>query len=137
MYAPNDLDFWHRNPKFNRGHLLVMTNPRTKLEDPWATSSLVIDQTRFVYGPTDLPTDGWTCAKQYTPTSLKGDIIMRLGWAITLDSLVLFFYFPNFYCIKYLFAEKANNLPLQERKKYAENVSMKMVSLLTSTTKFT
>ena len=34
-----------------------MTNNQTKLEDPWAVSSLVIDQTRFVYGPTDRPTD--------------------------------------------------------------------------------
>ena len=36
-----------------------MTNHHTKLEDPWGMSSLVIDWTRFVYGP--------TCAKQYTP----------------------------------------------------------------------
>ena len=39
---------------FNRGQLLVMTNHHTKLEDPWAISSLVIDQTRFVYGPTNM-----------------------------------------------------------------------------------
>ena len=34
-----------------------MTNHHTKLEDPWAMSYLVIDQTRFVYGPTDQPTE--------------------------------------------------------------------------------
>ena len=28
------LDLKPRNPKFNRGHLLAMTNHRTKLEDP-------------------------------------------------------------------------------------------------------
>ena len=39
------------------GHLLVMTNHHTKLEDHWTTSSLVIDRTRFVDGPTILPTD--------------------------------------------------------------------------------
>ena len=48
-----DLGLWPRNPKFNRGHLLVMNNHHTKLEDPWPMSSLVIDWTRFVYGPTD------------------------------------------------------------------------------------
>ena len=30
-----DLNLWPRNPKFNRGCLLVMTNHYTKLEDPW------------------------------------------------------------------------------------------------------
>ena len=30
-----------------------MTNHHTKLKNPWAFSSLVIDQTRFVYGRTD------------------------------------------------------------------------------------
>ena len=39
------------------GHLLVMTNHHNKLEDPWSMSSLVIDRTRFVYGPTDQLTD--------------------------------------------------------------------------------
>ena len=38
------------------GHLLVMTNHHTKLEEPWAMSSLVSDRTRFVYGWTDRPT---------------------------------------------------------------------------------
>ena len=33
-------------------NLLVMTNHHTKLDDPWAISSLVIDWMRFVYGPT-------------------------------------------------------------------------------------
>ena len=66
------LDLWPRNPKFNRGHILVMTNHHTKIENPWALSSLVIDQTRFVYGPTDWPKGGRTCAKQYTPTSSEG-----------------------------------------------------------------
>ena len=53
-----------------------MTNHHTKLEDHWAMSSLVIDWIRFVYGPTDRP----TCAKQYTPSSLKGGggIIMSM-----------------------------------------------------------
>ena len=60
--------FWPRNPKFNRDHLLVMTNNHTKLEDPWAMSSLVIDRTRFVYRRTDQP----TCAKQYKLSSSKG-----------------------------------------------------------------
>ena len=36
---------------------------------PWAMGSLVIDRTRFVYGPTD---DRPTCSKQYTPSSSKG-----------------------------------------------------------------
>ena len=31
-----------------------MTNHRTKLEEPWAICSLVIDRTKFVYGPTDI-----------------------------------------------------------------------------------
>ena len=34
-----------------------MTNHNTKIEYSWAMSSLVIDRTRFVYGPTDQPTD--------------------------------------------------------------------------------
>ena len=55
------------------GHLLVMTNHHTKLEDPWAIG---INRTWFFYGPTDGPTDLLmdrpTCAKQYTPTSSKG-----------------------------------------------------------------
>ena len=48
-----------------------MTNHNTKLEDPWSTSSLVIDRTRLVHGPTYRPTDV-TCAKQYTTSSSKG-----------------------------------------------------------------
>ena len=48
-----DLDLWPRNSKFNRVHLLVMTNHHIKLEDPWAIKSLVIDRTRYVYGLTD------------------------------------------------------------------------------------
>ena len=31
-----------------------MTNHNTKLEDPWTMSSLLIDRTRFVYGPTNI-----------------------------------------------------------------------------------
>ena len=38
-----------------------MTNHHTKLEDPWAMSSLVTE-------PMDRP----TCAKQYTPILFKG-----------------------------------------------------------------
>ena len=34
-----------------------MTNHHTKLEDPWAMSFLVIDQTRFVYRRMEGPTD--------------------------------------------------------------------------------
>ena len=49
-----DLDLWSRNPIFNRGHLLFMTNHHTKLEDPWAINSVDIDRTRFVYGPTNI-----------------------------------------------------------------------------------
>ena len=51
------LTFDLETPKFDRGHLLVMTNHHTKLEGLWVMSSLVTDRTRFVYGPTDLPTD--------------------------------------------------------------------------------
>ena len=82
MYAPQSLNvtvtltFDLRFPKFNRDRLLVLTNHHIKLEDPWAMSSLVIDQTRFVYGWTDGWTDGPTCAKQYTPSSSKGGIII-------------------------------------------------------------
>ena len=67
-----DLDLSPRNPRFNRGHLLVMTNHHTKVENPWAMSSLVIDRTRFAYGPMYPWTDRPTSAKQYTPSSLKG-----------------------------------------------------------------
>ena len=42
--------FWPRNPKFNRGHLLVMTNHHTKLEDPSYWSDKVCLRT-------DQPTD--------------------------------------------------------------------------------
>ena len=70
-----DLDLWPRNPKFNRSHLLVMTKHHTKLEDPWVIRSLVIDRTRFVYGPTDRP----TFAKQYTPTSSKRGIKIHMS----------------------------------------------------------
>ena len=61
------LTFDLETPNSIVGHLLVMTNHHTKLEDPWAMRSLVIDRTRFVYGPTNGP----ICAKQYTPTSSK------------------------------------------------------------------
>ena len=71
-----DLDLCPRNPKFNRGHLLVMNKHHTKLEDPWVMSSLVIARTRFVYGPTDVPTDRTTSAKQYTPHFFEGGIII-------------------------------------------------------------
>ena len=42
-----DLDLWTRNSKFERGHLLVMTNQNTNLEDPWSISPLVIYRTNF------------------------------------------------------------------------------------------
>ena len=81
-------DRWPWNPKVNRGHLLVMTNHHTKLEDPWAMSSLLIDQTRFVYGWTDQRTDWLTRAKQYTPSSSKvggGGIIIIITHIISLQ----------------------------------------------------
>ena len=68
-----DVDLWPRNPKFNkfnRGHLLIMTNHHTKLKDHWAMSSLV--KTRFVYGATDRPTDEPTREKHYTPLLRRG-----------------------------------------------------------------
>ena len=68
MYTPLNLNVTFDLEKFNSCHLLVMTNHNTKLEDPWAMNSLVIDQTRFVYGP--------AFAKLYTPSSSKGGIIM-------------------------------------------------------------
>ena len=52
-----------------------MTNHHTKLEDPWAMSSLIIDQKSLSTDrPSNRPTDGPTCAKQYTHTSSKGSI---------------------------------------------------------------
>ena len=56
MYAPArpklkchcDLDLETLNS------ILVMTKHHAKMEDPLATSSLVIDRTRFVHGPTDM-----------------------------------------------------------------------------------
>ena len=57
------IDFLPRNPKFNKGHLLVMTNHHTKSQDPWAMSSLIIDLKMFV----DEATDRHICTKQYTP----------------------------------------------------------------------
>jgi hypothetical protein len=42
-----DLDLWPKGPKNNRGHLLVMNNPHTKLEVPKPKHSLVIDQKPF------------------------------------------------------------------------------------------
>ena len=59
---------------------VIMTNHRTKLEDPWAMSSLIIDQTRFVYGPKDRLTYQPTnqhVQSYVTPTSSKeGGIII-------------------------------------------------------------
>ena len=57
MYAPSlnvtvTLTFDVEIPN-SRGHLLIMTNHNTKLEDPWAMISLVIDRIRFVYRPTN------------------------------------------------------------------------------------
>ena len=75
-----DLDLWPRNPKFNRGHLLVMTNHHTKLEDPWAMSSLVIDRTRFVYGPTKRPTD-WHVQSNISPLLRRGHNDNCLNWS--------------------------------------------------------
>ena len=44
-----DLDLQPRNIKINKGHLLVMINHHTKLKDPRAMNSLVIDLTRFPF----------------------------------------------------------------------------------------
>ena len=68
-----DLDLWPRNPKFNRGHLLVMANQHTKLEDTGAISFLLLMGQAL---STDWPTNQPTFAKLYTPTSSKGGIMM-------------------------------------------------------------
>ena len=68
-----DLDLSPRNPKLNRGHLLVMTNNHAKLEDPWAMSSLVIDRTRYVYGLT------YMCKAIYH-NFFKGQGIKNASW---------------------------------------------------------
>ena len=67
LYVTVTLTFDLETP--NSIGIIYMTDHHTKLEDPWAISSLVIDWTRFVYGTTDRR------AKQYTPSSSKGDII--------------------------------------------------------------
>ena len=56
-----------------------MTNHHIKLEDPRAMSSLVIDQPKFGYRPTNGLIYWLACAKQYTPTYSKGDIITNTG----------------------------------------------------------
>ena len=48
-----NLDLCPRNPKFKRGHLLVISNHHIKLDVPWAMRYLVIDRTRFVNRPPD------------------------------------------------------------------------------------
>ena len=71
-----DIDLWPRNPKFNRGYLLVTTNHHTKLESPWAHNEFSSYWSDKVCLRTDTPTirrtDQSTCAKQYTPTSSNG-----------------------------------------------------------------
>ena len=42
-----NLDLWPRNIKVNSGHLLVLTNLHTKLEDPTSMCSQVFDRTRY------------------------------------------------------------------------------------------
>ena len=51
-----------------------MTNHHTKLEDPWTMSSLVIDRTMFVNGPTNI-----ICKDIYIPSFSKGGILMKGG----------------------------------------------------------
>ena len=74
-----------------------MTNHHTKLKDPLAMSSLVIDQTRFVYGPTDQRTYRPTCAKQYNPTPSKGGInikpLTNTAGELKTESCIIYFYF--------------------------------------------
>ena len=81
------LDLWPGNTKFNRGHLPVMTNHHIKLEDSQSMSSLVIDQTRFVYGPTERPTIRRTdMCKSIYPLFLEGghnkEYIMLNDWSL-------------------------------------------------------
>ena len=91
MPPPNDFDLWPRNPKSNRGHQLVMTNHHTKLEDPWAMSSLVIDRTRFVYIPTDRLTYRWTdmCKAIYLHFFEGGHNKYSSLWSLTIILLEL------------------------------------------------
>ena len=58
-----DLDFWPRNPKFFRGHLLVMINNYTKLEDPSAIFSYWSDKVCL--------RTNWHMQRNIPPTSLK------------------------------------------------------------------
>ena len=58
-----DLDLWPRNPKFNRGHLLVMTNHHTKLDVSFGYEfcSYWLDKVCLLTDqPTDQPTDRLT-----------------------------------------------------------------------------
>ena len=64
-----------------------MTNHHTKLEDPWAMSFLVIDWTRFVYGPTDLPTDGQTFENNILPLHKNRGHKNVLSQIVDLESL--------------------------------------------------
>ena len=69
-----DLDLYPIDPKINREHLLSMTNIWMKFEEAGPYQTLVIDLTRL--HTTDGRTDLQTAAKQYTPSSSKGGIIV-------------------------------------------------------------
>ena len=88
---------WPRNPKFNRSHLLIMTNHHTKLEYPWAMSSLVIDRTSFVYEPTNRPT--YRHVRSNIPPLLriiKPNVYLILQYITLTD--VNYHYFLRQYC---------------------------------------
>ena len=59
------------DPKMDRGHLLVMTALQEKYED-YVICGFQDNQQK----PSGLPTDRPTLAKQYTPSSLNGGIII-------------------------------------------------------------
>ena len=104
------LDLWPRNPKFSGGHLLVMTKHHTKLEDPRAMSSVVIDRTRFVYGPTDRQTEWRTCAKQYTPTPLNLMKIRLFSMILNTMQFIILWVSRLSYVHVLLHTNKSNNL---------------------------
>ena len=65
-----------------------MTNQHTKLEHLWTMSSLVIDRTKFVYVPNDLPTLRWT--NQPTDRHMQSNIPPLLRRSAYLTLLLIF-----------------------------------------------
>jgi hypothetical protein len=61
------------DPKVNKVHLLVMNNPNTKFEVPRLLK--LLNRNHLVYGLTR-KAKAIYYAKQFTPTSLKGGIII-------------------------------------------------------------